>query len=145
MGKASIIFADDNILLRKFLRMTIEADPNLGIIQEAGDGLELLELLKKTIPDIVILDISMPNLSGLKAAEIIRQLYPQVKIVILTMHQNHGYFRWAGEIGVDGYVLKNEIENINNIIRFILQGKTYISPYFATGSQGPDGPRCGQS
>ena len=130
MGKASIIFADDNILLRKFLRMTVQEDPNLGIAREAGDGLELLEQLKGITPDMVILDISMPNLSGLKVAEVIKKLYPQIKIVILTMHSSKHYFRRAHEIGVHGYVLKDEIENINYIITTILNGKNYISSYF---------------
>ena len=145
MGKATIIFADDNILLRKFLRMTVQEDPNFCVAHEAGDGLELLEQLKEMTPDIVILDISMPNLSGLKAAEVIRHLDPQIKIVILTMHQSQSYFRRASEIGVDGYVLKDEIENINCIITTILQGQTYTSSYFATNSLWPDGPKYGRS
>jgi two-component system response regulator NreC len=123
--------ADDNIRLRKFLRMTIQEDPNLSVVNEAGDGLELLEQLKETTPDIVVLDISMPALSGLDAAEIIKKLYPQIKIVILTMNQRKGFFHRACEIGVDAYVLKDEIEEIHHVITTILQGKTYISPYFA--------------
>ena len=116
MVKASIIFADDNILLRKFLRMSIQEDPHFSIAKEAGDGLELLGQLKETTPDIIILDISMPSLSGLDAAKIIKELYPQVKIVILTMHEKKSYFRRACEIGVDGYVLKDEIEKIHYTI-----------------------------
>jgi CheY-like chemotaxis protein len=129
--KTSIICADDNIQLRKFLKMTIQEDPNLSVINEAGDGLELLGLLKETTPDIVVLDISMPALSGLDAAEIIKKLYPQIKIVMLTMHQRKGFFHRACEIGVDGYVLKDELEEINLIINSVLQGRTYISPCFS--------------
>jgi DNA-binding NarL/FixJ family response regulator len=131
MGKASIIVADDNILLRKFLRMIFQDDPNLCVVNEAHDGLELLRQLAETTPDVVILDISMPNLSGLEAAETIKKQYPTVKIVILTMHQGQTFFHRARGIGVDGYVLKEEIENIYPIINNVLQGKTYIAPYFA--------------
>ena len=145
MSKSSIIFADDNLRLREYLRMAFQADSNFLIAKEAGDGLELLEQLKEITPDIVLLDISMPNLSGLQAAEIIKQLYPQVKIVILTFNQSHTYFRRASEIGVDGYVLKEEIEDINNIIMSVLQGKTYISSYFKTERLWPDGPKYGRA
>jgi len=145
MSKSSIIFADDNLRLREYLRMAFQADSNFFIAKEAANGLELLEQLKEITPDIVLLDISMPNLSGLQAAEIIKQLYPQVKIVILTFNQSHTYFRRASEIGVDGYVLKEEIEDINNIIMSVLQGKTYISSYFKTERLWPDGPKYGRA
>ena len=140
MGKASIIFADDNVLLRKFLKTTVQSDPTLCLINEAGDGLELLEQLKVATPDIILLDISMPNLSGLKAAEIIKNLYPQIKIVIMTMHQSQHFFHRASEIGVNGYILKEEIGDINHIISAVLRGKTYISAYFANRSHGPNLP-----
>jgi DNA-binding NarL/FixJ family response regulator len=130
MVQASVILADDNILLRKFLRMILQEDPHLLVAQEAGDGLELLGQLQETTPDIIILDIDMPSLSGLEAAKIIKKQYPQVKIVILTMHDEQSFFRRACEIGVDGYVLKNEIEKIHHIITTVLQGKTYISSFF---------------
>ena len=130
MLQASIIFADDNILLRKFLRMSIQEDPHLSVANEAGDGLELLRQLKETTPDLIILDISMPHLSGLKAAKIIKEHYPNIKIVILTKNHKRSYFLQACEIGVDGYVIKDEIEKIHHIVTTVLQGKTYISSCF---------------
>jgi DNA-binding NarL/FixJ family response regulator len=130
MPQATVIFADDNILLRKFLRMSIQEDPHLSVANEAGDGLELLRQLEETTPDIIILDISMPFLSGLKAAKIIKEQYPGIKIVILTMNDRISYFQRACEIGVDGYVLKDEIERSHYIITTVLQGKTYISSCF---------------
>jgi DNA-binding NarL/FixJ family response regulator len=110
--------------------MIIQDDPNLFVIKEASDGLELLGQLKETTPDIIVLDIFMPTLSGLDAAEIIKKLYPQIKIVILTMHHGRGFFHRACEIGVDGYVLKDEIEKIHHIINTIIRGNIYISSYF---------------
>jgi DNA-binding NarL/FixJ family response regulator len=130
MGRASVIFADDNVMLRKFLRMIIQDDPNLYVAKEADNGLELLEQLKETTPDIIVLDISMPFLSGLEVAKKIKELYPKIKIVILTMNNKKSYFHRACEIGVDGYVLKDEIENIHYIITAVLQGTTYISSCF---------------
>ena len=130
MGPISIIFAEDHDLVRDFLRLAIQADPKLRLINEAHDGLELMGQLKEYIPDVVILDISMPNMTGLQAAREIKSLYPGVKIIILTMHQNKFYVRQAFEIGVDAYVLKEDIVQINDIIMGVVQGKTYISAFF---------------
>jgi DNA-binding NarL/FixJ family response regulator len=130
MRQASVIFADKNILLRKFLRMSIQEDPHLLIAKEADDGLELLRQLEENPPDIIVLDISLPSLSGLEVAKIVKEKNPQIKIVILTMYDRKSYFRYAWEIGVDGYVLKDEIEKIHAIITTILQEKTYISSCF---------------
>ncbi len=117
--------------VRDFLRLAIQADPNCCLINEAHDGLELMGQLKECIPDVVILDISMPNMTGLQAAREIKSLYPGVKIIILTMHQNKHFVRQAFEIGVDAYVLKEDIVQINDIIMGVFQGKTYISAFFA--------------
>ena len=101
----------------------------MQVIHEAGDGLELLELLKESSPDIVILDISMPRLGGLEAAQIIKMQYPTMKIVILTMHREKIFFQKALGIGVDGYILKEEADAVlNSAIKIVLEDKTYFSP-----------------
>jgi DNA-binding NarL/FixJ family response regulator len=132
MKMASIILAEDHVLVRQGLRRIILEDPKVQVIHEAGDGLELLELLKKTTPDLVILDISMPRLAGLEAAQIIKKQYPAIKIIILTMHRERTFFHKAMEIGVNGYVLKDEADTtLNSAINAILEGKTYFSPLVA--------------
>lgn len=73
---ASVILAEDHVLVRQGLRRIIQEDPTVQVTHEAGDGLELLELLKNSTPDVVILDISMPRLTGLEAAQIIKKQYP---------------------------------------------------------------------
>jgi DNA-binding NarL/FixJ family response regulator len=129
---AKIILADDHVLVRQGLKRIIEEDPNLQVASEAGDGVELLELLENSDPpppDMVILDISMPRLPGLEAARIIKQRYPAIKILMLTMHNEIDYFHRAQEIGVNGYVLKEEADtDLNSAINTILQGNTYTSP-----------------
>ena len=131
MLKASIILADDHALIRQVLRRIIQKDPALYVVNEAGDGLELLRLLEEETPDAVILDISMPRLSGFETAVIIKRLYPEVKIVILTMHPEKEYVCKAMEIGVEGYVIKQEISNLNFAIKTVLQGNTYIAPFLS--------------
>ena len=126
---ASIILAEDHVLVRQGLRRIIQEDPSMQVIHEAGDGLELLALLKGSTPDIVILDISMPRLAGLEAAQIIKEQYPTIKIMILTMHREKNYFKRAKEIGVNGYVLKEEADTaLNAAIKAVLEDKTYYSP-----------------
>ena len=93
MTPYSIILADDHVLFRQGVKKIIEEVDGLKVVGEANDGLELLELLKKTLPDLVILDISMPNLRGLEAAREIKAQYPQVKILLLTMHKKREFIR----------------------------------------------------
>ena len=126
---ASIILAEDHALVRQGLRRIIQEDPGVQGTYEAGNGLEVLEFLKENMPDIVLLDISMPHLGGLEAARIIKAQYPTIKIVILTMHRERHFFQKALEIGVDGYILKDEADSVLvNAIQAVLEGKTYFSP-----------------
>jgi DNA-binding NarL/FixJ family response regulator len=130
--RASIILAEDHVLVRQGLRRIIQEDPSMQVIHEAGDGLELLSLLKGSTPDVVILDISMPRLDGLEAAQMIKEQYPDIKIMILTMHRERNYFQKAKEIGVNGYVLKDEADTaLNAAIKAVLEDKTYYSPLLA--------------
>jgi DNA-binding NarL/FixJ family response regulator len=126
---ASIILAEDHVLARQGLRRIIQEDPAVQVTHEAGDGLEVLEILKEGLPDVVILDISMPHLGGLEAAQIIKTQYPTIKIVILTMHRERNFFQKAMGIGVDGYILKDEADSVlTSAIKAVLEGKTYFSP-----------------
>jgi DNA-binding NarL/FixJ family response regulator len=129
---ASIILAEDHVVVRQGLKRIIREDPALQEIQEAGDGVELLELLKNSTPDIIILDISMPRLGGLEAAQIIKKKCPMIKILILTMHKGKNFLKKALEIGVNGYVLKEEADtDLVYAIKAVLEGKTYFSPLLA--------------
>ena len=126
---ASVILAEDHVLVRQGLRRIIQEDPTVQVTHEAGDGLELLELLKNATPDVVVLDISMPRLTGLEAAQIIKKQYPAIKIMILTMHKERNFFQKAKEIGVNGYVLKDEADTVlTSAIQTILENRTYYSP-----------------
>ena len=126
--QTSIILAEDHVLVRQGLRRIIQEDPTMQVIQEAGDGLELLELLQENTPDIVILDISMPRLGGLEAAQVIKMQYPTIKVMILTMHRERNFFQKALGIGVDGYILKDEADTtLNSAIKAVLKDNAYFS------------------
>jgi DNA-binding NarL/FixJ family response regulator len=106
-----IILAEDHILLRQAVKKIIEETPGLTVIGEAGDGLELLELLEGSLPDMVITDIAMPRLRGLVATMRIKELHPQIKVLILTVYREKGYVDQAMKYGAEGYLLKEELDH----------------------------------
>jgi DNA-binding NarL/FixJ family response regulator len=105
-----IILADDHFFFRRDLRKMLERRKDLQVIGEANDGLELVELMKKETPHLVILDISMPNLNGIEAARHIKENYSGVNVLVLSMHDNPHYQQEAVLAGARGYILKNNID-----------------------------------
>jgi two-component system response regulator NreC len=90
--------------------------------------MELLELLKKSVPDLIVLDITMPNLSGVDATRKIKKLYPKVKILILTMHKSKEHMHRALSAGADGFLLKaNAYSDLIKAFEAIRAGETYVS------------------
>lgn len=129
MPNYRILLADDHALVREGIKRIIQEDPKLSVIEEAGDGLDLLRLLAEMTPDLVILDISMPGLRGIEAIKIIKELYPTIKILVLTMHKSKEYLYLAMNDGADGYILKEDANDVlHTAIKTIRHGKTYISP-----------------
>jgi DNA-binding NarL/FixJ family response regulator len=130
-----VILADDHVLVRRGLRRILEENQDLVISGEVGDGLELLSLLNKMNPDMVILDVSMPNLRGIEAIPEIHRVHPDVKVLILTMHSEEEYLYQAISAGADGYLLKEDAEKeLFLAIENIRKGRVYISPSLADQS-----------
>ncbi|MDD2465304.1 MAG: response regulator transcription factor [Desulfobulbus sp.] len=124
-----IIIADDHSLIRQGLKTIIVHEPSLRIVAEAGNGVELLELLRENPADMVILDITMPQLNGLDAMAEIRKVSPGIDILMLTMHTNSQYFFQAISAGAHGYLMKEDSETeLLHAIVTIRSGKSYISP-----------------
>jgi DNA-binding NarL/FixJ family response regulator len=131
----SIILADDHVLMRHGLRRILEERGNLEIAGEVGDGLELLSILHKKNPDLIILDLSMPNLRGIEAIPEIRHIRPDAKVLMLTMHKEEEYLYQAISAGANGYLLKDDAEKeLFSAIEHIQNGKIYISPGLADQS-----------
>jgi DNA-binding NarL/FixJ family response regulator len=124
-----IVLADDHVMFRRGIKKIIEAMADVEVVGEAGDGLELLDLLKKTTPQLVILDISMPNLRGLEATREIKIINPGIKVLLLTMHKDKEYLYHAFSAGAEGYLLKEDADTeLFNAIETIKKGGTYVSP-----------------
>jgi two-component system, NarL family, response regulator NreC len=124
-----IMLADDHVLVRQGVKRIIHEDPELQVVDEAGDGLELLELLEQSTPDMVIIDINMPRLRGLEATKLIKELYPEIKILFLTMNKSKELLYQAMKNGADGYVLKEDSNDVlHHAIERVRNGQTFISP-----------------
>ena len=132
MAPYRIVLANDHVLVRQGLRRILEGTGDLEVIGEASDGLELLDLLRKVSPHMVILDIYMPRLRGIEAIHEIKLIDPEVNVLILTMHKDKEYLYLALSSGAKGYLLKEDADKeLFSAIEKIRQGKTYISPYFS--------------
>jgi DNA-binding NarL/FixJ family response regulator len=128
-----ILLADDHAIFRKGIRKIIEEVDGLAVCGEANDGMELLELLKTTHPDLIILDISMPNLRGLEATEEIKRRYPEIKILLLTMHRKKSFVQLGLKAGADGFLLKEDADyELYRAIESLKQGEKYFSPLIST-------------
>lgn len=129
MNEYRIVLADDHALLRQGIKGIIETSEDMAVIGEAGDGLELLNLLKRMTPDMVILDISMPNLRGFEATHEIKTSYPEIKILILSMHKQKEYLYHAFSAGAVGYLLKEDTDTeLFTAIETVRKGELYVSP-----------------
>lgn len=132
MNPYRIIIADDHSLIRQGLKGIISKDPTLQVIAEAGNGAELLDLLRHRVPNMVnmvIVDLTMPQMNGIEAMAHIRKSFPGISILVLTMHSSRQHFCNAIAAGAHGYLMKDDSEaELLIAIKTIKEGKPYISP-----------------
>ena len=125
----NVVIADDHKMVREGIRQLLEFDGKIKVIGEAGNGLECLELLKKDLPNVLLLDINMPEMNGLDVLQHIRKNKIKVKVIILTVHNEIEYLLKANDLNVDGYILKDsESEILKNAIYSVNNGENYIQP-----------------
>jgi DNA-binding NarL/FixJ family response regulator len=123
-----VLLAEDHILFRELIKRSLDEIPDIQVVGEVGDGLQLLKSVKDLKPHLVILDIGMPSLSGLEGARIIKQDHPKIKILLLTMFKSKDHLKHALDAKVDGYLLKeNAFQDLITAIEMIRQGDIYIS------------------
>jgi len=124
-----IVIADDHPIVRQGLRQMIDAERDLNVVGEAGDGEAALQLIETLRPQVVVLDIDMPRVGGFDVVLELRKRKIDVQIIFLTMHSEEELFRTAMDLGVSGYVLKDSATtDIVAGIRSIASGKPFISP-----------------
>jgi len=138
-----ILLADDHPVVRRGLKTSIEEDSSFKVIAEAGDGVEALELIRKHLPQLAILDIDMPRLDGLGVAKEVRRLQLGTQLIFLSFHQDEDIVRAVLSAGGRGYLLKDSaMQEIAIAIRAVVSGKTYVSSTIAVQLlAGPDPSR----
>ena len=132
MTRARLVLADDHDLFREALVGLVNAQPELEVVGQAGDGLEALTLTRDLRPDLVVIDINMPVCDGLEATRLIRADWPEARILILTIHDEDEKLFEAIKAGASGYMLKN----INSAeflrgIHTVLAGEAVLPPKLA--------------
>ncbi|SNT19421.1 two component transcriptional regulator, LuxR family [Ekhidna lutea] len=126
MSKVRIIIADDHQIVLDGLKLVLSSRDDFEVVAQAGNGVEVLNLLEKNIVDIVVLDINMPEMDGIKCAKKIKSLYPQVKVIILTMYAQKSFVEEIVKIGIDGCLLKNNTgKELSDAIARVHSGKSY--------------------
>jgi DNA-binding NarL/FixJ family response regulator len=126
--KINVILADDHTLVRAGIRALLEKLPGVKVTGEAGDGREVLNLVKAQRPDVVLMDIAMPGLNGLEAAERIARDFPKVRVIMLSMHNNEEYVLRAIKSGASGYLLKKAATaELETALHRVVDGEVYLS------------------
>lgn len=124
-----IVIVDDHPLYRQGLRQVIQADPRFELLAEADTAATAKKLIAELKPDLAVLDINLPDATGLDVAEELRRTATATRLVMLTMLKDEQAFNHAMNIGVDGYVLKeNAGSEIISCLVSVARGEAYVSP-----------------
>lgn len=123
------MLADDHVLMREGIKHLLEFDGSIEVIEEANDGIECLEKLKRKRPDILLLDINMSDMNGIEVLEELKRVNDPLKVLMLTVHSEVEYLVKAIDIGADGYILKDSgSQELKQAINVIMEGESYIQP-----------------
>ncbi|HWG08062.1 MAG TPA: response regulator transcription factor [Solirubrobacteraceae bacterium] len=124
-----ILLADDHALVRRGLRLILDAHPDLEVVAEASDGAEAVRLALEDHIDLVILDVSMPRMTGLQAVRELHQRRPELPALILSMHENEQYLFEALRAGAAGYVVKKVADrDLVEACRATIRGEPFLYP-----------------
>ncbi|MER6778357.1 MULTISPECIES: response regulator transcription factor [unclassified Streptomyces] len=126
---ARILLADDHTLVRRGVRLILDAEPDLTVVAEAADGAEAVAQARGLDVDLAVLDIAMPRQTGLQAARELARTRPGLRILMLTMYDNEQYFFEALRAGASGYVLKSVADrDLVEACRAALRDEPFIYP-----------------
>jgi len=132
MEKITVILADDHTVVRQGLRALLAAEEDIEIVGEADNGREAIQLVKKLLPDVPVIDIAMPVLNGLEATRQITRALPTTKVLILSSYSDDEYVQQLTEAGAAGYLVKQSAANdLIKAIREAHRGNAFFSPAIA--------------
>lgn len=133
-NKIKILFAEDSLGWRNVITTCLHSNPkyNIEVIAEAGNGLELIEKLKKCKPDVILLDLEMPEMDGNTTLDYLNQEHPELKVIIISFYSGEYLREDYHSRGVKAYLSKDqaaEIPDLVSIIKKVHSGKTVIGNY----------------
>lgn len=129
MPKITVLLADDHTIVRQGLRSLLAAETDIEVVGEAETGRQALQLARKYLPDIVVMDIAMPLLNGLEATRQLTREVPSTKVIILSSYSDDEYVEQLTDAGAIGYLLKQTAANdLIKAIREAKQGNAFFSP-----------------
>jgi DNA-binding NarL/FixJ family response regulator len=132
MRKIRVLLADDHTVVRQGLRALLTAEEDIEIVGEAENGRQALQLVKRFLPDVVVMDIAMPVLNGVEATRQITRYVPSVKVLVLSTYSNDEYVEQLTEAGAAGYLVKQTAANdLLKAIREAFKGNAFFSPAIA--------------
>jgi DNA-binding NarL/FixJ family response regulator len=133
MTTTRILLADDHAMVRRGLRLVLDAEPDLEVVVEAGDGAEAIAAGLREEIDLAILDVAMPRVTGLHAARELAQRRPAVRILMLSMHDSEQFLYEALKAGASGYVLKSGADrDLVEGCRAAMRGEPFLYPAAVT-------------
>jgi len=122
-----VLLADDHATVRYGLKLLIDAEPDMTVVAEAGDGEEAIRKTLEMKPDVVVMDISMPGVNGLAATRRLKQIQPSVLVITLTRHTEDAYLQELLRAGASGFVLKRSAPaELLHAIRGVASGGQYL-------------------
>ena len=127
-----ILIADDHQIVRRGLRMTIDAEKDMQVVDEAVNGTQVLKLIKKHKPDVVLMDLQMPEMDGVDALKALRPEFPALPVLILTTFSDDAHIHAALRAGASGFLLKEMGgDELVDAIRGAAKGRPQLHPDIA--------------
>jgi DNA-binding NarL/FixJ family response regulator len=128
-----ILLADDHAMVRRGLRLVLDAEPDLAVAVEATDGLQALELGLREDVHLAVLDVAMPGMTGLQVARELSRRRPELRTLLLSMHDSEQYLFEALRAGASGYVLKADADHtLIEACRATMRGEPFLYPDVVT-------------
>jgi two-component system response regulator NreC len=127
-----LMLVDDHDVVRTGLKAFLETQEGLEVVAEASSGLEALDLILQSHPNVVVMDITMPQMDGLEATRRLKAVYPDCRVLALTVHEDKQYFFEMLLAGASGYITKQAAaDDLVTAIRSVASGNVYLQPALA--------------
>jgi two-component system invasion response regulator UvrY len=128
----NVVLADDHAIVRHGLRQILLAQADLAVSGEAANHGEVMQIVRKVLPDVLVLDINMPGKNGIDTLKQIKQEFPRLPVLMLSMYPEDQYAVRALKAGASGYLTKMAAaEQLVDAIRLVARGRKYITPELA--------------